>query len=1019
MLRFATSSTAALVAAMLATPAHAQLTAPAPTPQAQGAPAPGTATEPAPTAAEVAAAPEQASEIVVTGSRLATGFAMPTPVAVISAEDLQKTAPNSIAESLRQIPSLSNSVLSTNSGTASGVSQTNGQSLLNLRTLGPNRTLVLLDGARLGATNVVNSVDINVIPQELVKRVDVVTGGASASYGSDAVSGVVNFILDTRYEGFKAELSGGITSYGDAANWHATATFGRKFGENFHVVASVDVFRLDGIPYGLTGRDWQDNPVGQWPNAVAGGLPTSLTLPNTRSSVATYGGVVTAVSGCPAGASGDACRGFANQQFLPGGVLAPFNRGQFAGTQYAQGGDGALVINGLSPDIKRESAFLHAELDLTPELILWGQGILARNYTRNEGQTPVQNLQTVFRIFEGNPFLPASIASQFDALPGTQSFTLSRYDRDMDRVTVLGISRVSRVAGGLKGSLSDRWSFDSTVSYQHTKQELDIYNTVQRNLYAASDAVRNPQTGQIVCRSQFFTPNGTFVPGGTGQDPGCVPLNLFGDGAVTQEASDYVMDWNTADIVLNQVSAEVNFRGDLGDRFNLGAGPISIAFGGAWRKLTAERTVDALSAINIDFTGLRVCNATSTPACPATTTSYPTTLDGRYGGYQFYNPSPLSGEVSVYEGYGELGIPLLRDKSFAQSLDVTLAGRYTHYSQSGWQPTWKLGLNWTVVDGLRFRSTYSADSRAPSVLELFNTASVTQGRNRVPCLTCAGSIVSAGQNIALGNPDLSPEKARTLTAGVVLSPKFAPGLQVSVDYYQIKLKNSIIALGPQTIVDLCFQGEAVACSQILVNGQPVTNTTGITANDFVLVYDRLLNFAQEETSGIDFEVAYRTPLFSGQFSANLSGNYLISAKLRSGCATTVGVDLVGYIASCGATFGSFPRLKARLALNWENDVFGVYLQERFISGGKKDPSLVEGIDISENDVEPTFYTDLNFTVRPGGKDSRVEAFLHITNLFDQDPRPTLSRSRSSIEPSDLNLYDALGRRFVLGVRVAL
>jgi outer membrane receptor protein involved in Fe transport len=1012
MHRLALSSTAALVAAMLAAPVQAQVKEPdaASSPESLAT---------APSAAEAADATEQGREIVVTGSRLASGFAMPTPVTVVSSEDLQKTAPNSIAESLRQIPALSNSVLSTNSGTASGVSQTNGQSLLNLRTLGSNRTLVLLDGARLGPTNVVNSVDINIIPQELVKRVDVVTGGASASYGSDAVSGVVNFILDTRYQGLKGELSAGATTRGDGGNWHASGTFGHAFGDNFHVVGSVDIFRLRGIPFGFTDRDWQDNPVGQWPNPVAGATPTSLTLPGTRSSVASYGGVISAVSGCPAGATGNACRAFANQQFLPGGGLAPFNKGEFAGTQYAQGGDGALVTNGLTPDIKRESFFAHAEFDAAPGLTLWAQGIYARNFTRNEGQTPVQNLQTVFRIFEGNPYLPASIASVFDALPGTQSFTLSRSDLDMDRVTVRGVSRVARGAGGLKGKLSDRWSFDTTVAFQRAKQELDIYNTVQRNLYAAADAVRNPQTGQIVCRSQFFTPSGTFVPGGTGQDPGCVPMNLFGNGAVTQEASDYVMDWNTADIVLKQTTAELNVRGDLGDRFNLGAGPISVALGGAWRRLTADRTVDALSAINIDFTGLRVCSPTSTPACPTTLTAYPSTLQGRYGGYQFYNPSPLSGEISVYEAYGELGVPILRDKPLFRSLDATLAGRYTHYSQSGWEPTWKLGLNWTVVDGLRLRSTYSADSRAPSVLELFNTASVTQGRNRVPCITCTGSIVSAGQNIALGNPDLSPEKARTLTAGMVLSPRFAPGLQVSVDYYQIKLRDSIIALGPQNIVDLCYQGEQVACSQITVNGHPITTTTGITANDFVVVFDRLLNFARERTSGIDFEVAYRRPLGSGRFSANLSGNYLIEAKLRSGCATTVGVNLVGYIASCGATFGSFPRIKARLGLNWENDWFGAFLQERYISGGKKDPTLVEGVDISENDVKRTFYTDLNFNLRPEGKDGRLELFFQITNLFDQDPRPTLVRSRSSIEPSDLNLYDALGRRFVAGVRINL
>lgn len=990
----------------MAAPAWAQdATLPAPEAQDQTpASAPEAAAEPTASAAD----------IIVTGSRLASGFSMPTPVTIVAATDLQKAAQGSIAESLRQIPALSTSVLGTNSGTGSGTSQTNGQSLLNLRGLGPNRTLVLLDGARIGPTNVLSSVDINILPQQLIKRVDVVTGGASASYGSDAVSGVVNFVLDTKFEGVKLEASAGETTRGDADNWHLLAAVGHSFGDSARIIASADIYRMDGIPYGKTGRKWMDEPMGQWPNPVPGATPTSLTLEGARSATAGYGGTISAISGCPAGATGATCRGLAGQQFLQGGTLAPFNPGANAGSQFGVGGDGAIVTNGLSPQIKRESFFAHGEVDVTPDVTLWAQGTYARNYTRNEAQIPVQNLQVPFRIFEDNAYLPAGVASVLAATPGTQSFTLSRYDADMDKIVVLGVSKVLRGAAGLKGSLGGNWSFDSTAAYQHTTQDLNIYNTIQRNLYAASDAVRNPATGEIVCRSTYFTANGTFVPGGTGQDVGCVPLNLFGPNSVSQEASDYSMGWNTAHITLNQVSAEVNLRGDLGEGLSLGAGPISIATGAGYRRLTARREVDDLSAINIDFTGLRVCSPTSTPACSTTVTSYPAGLQGRYGGYQYYNPSPLSGRVTIYEFYGELGIPLLKDKPFFQSLDATVAGRYTHYSQSGWEPTWKFGLNWTVNSDVRLRATYSADSRAPSVLELFNTASVSQGRNRTPCVDCAGSIVSGGQNISIGNPNLSPEKARTLTAGVVLTPSFVPGLQLSTDYYEIKLKDSIIALGSQNLIDMCYRGEQVACQQITVNGNPITTTQGITANDFVVVYDQLLNYAHEFTSGIDFEAAYRRPVGKGNLSLSFNGNLLLKAKLRTGCASVAGTDLVGYIASCGTTFGAFPRFKGRFSVNYDIGKFGIYVQERFISGGKKDPTLTEGVDITQNDVPATWYTDLNLSYRPA---EPVEIFLQITNLLDQDPRNTLLRSRSWIEPSDLTLYDALGRRFVAGVRL--
>lgn len=967
-----------------------------------------------------ASSEDDSSSIVVTGSRLATGFAMPTPITVLSSEELRLASASSLAESLRQVPALSNSSLSTNSGSGSAIGQTNGQSLLNLRGLGATRTLVLLDGYRIGVTNVVNSVDSNIIPQNLIRQVDVVTGGASASYGSDAVSGVVNFILDTRFEGLKLEGSVGITSRGDAENWSISGAFGHQFSDSVRLIASAEIYRLQGIPYGETDREWYDQAVGQWPNPVTGAVPSSLTLPGVRASTAGYGGTISAVSGCPSGIAGDACRALAGQQFAAGGALAPFNRGQFAGQQFSVGGDGAIVTNGLTPDIERESVFAHLEVDVLPDVTLWVQGIGARNWTWNEAQIPVANLTTPFRIFEGNPLLPSGVASVLGGVSGTQSFTLSRYSLDMDPVTVKGRTRVMRGSAGIKGSLDERWSFDGALAFQDTRQDLDIYNTIQRNLYAASDVVRHPTTGLPVCYSQFYTPSGTFVPAGTGLDAGCVPLDLFGPDRVSQAASDYVMDWNTADISLRQTSADFNIRGALGENLAFTSEPISLALGGGYRRLTANREVDALSDINIDFTGLRVCNATSTPNCSGTQTSYPTSLQGRYGSYQYYNPSPLSGQVSVYEFYGELGVPLVEDAPLFQSLAATFAGRLTHYSQSGWEPMWKLGLNWTLDDNVRFRTTYSADTRAPSVLELFDTATVSQGRNRVPCSTCASNIVSAGQNIAQGNPNLSPEKARTLTAGIVLSTEFLPGFQASVDFYRIRLKDSIVRLGPQVIVDLCAEGDQNFCSQIEVNGNPVTSTSGIGASDFVVVFDRSLNFARETTSGLDFEAAYSGALGAGDLSVRLTSNYALQAKVAGGCSSVRGTNLVGHIASCGNTNGAFPRVRARLGVNYDIGAFGIYLQERYISGGKKDPDLVEGIDVSENDVPATFYTDLNLSYQLGqvlGGESEV--YLQVTNLLDQDPRPTLIRSRSWIEPSDLNLYDALGRRFLLGVRFTM
>jgi hypothetical protein len=178
---------------------------------------------------QIAQADTSDNELVVTGSRLATGFSTPTPVTVVDSAQLVQSAPTSLGEGMAQLPALAGSTQNTASGQGSANSQTNGQNLLNLRRLGSNRTLVLLNGQRIGVTNVVGSADVNIIPSGLVKRVEVVTGGASASYGSDAVAGVVNFLLDTTFEGLKFDVSGGVTSYGDSANGKGSATFGRSF----------------------------------------------------------------------------------------------------------------------------------------------------------------------------------------------------------------------------------------------------------------------------------------------------------------------------------------------------------------------------------------------------------------------------------------------------------------------------------------------------------------------------------------------------------------------------------------------------------------------------------------------------------------------------------------------------------------------------------------------------------------------------------------------------------------------
>jgi outer membrane receptor protein involved in Fe transport len=935
-------------------------------------------------------APVSNADIVVTGSRLATGFSMPTPVTAVAADDLAKTAPTAVAESLQQLPALSGTEVSSSSGRGSGNSQTNGQSTLNLRGMGSERTLVLFNGARLGPTNVVGSVDVNIIPRQLIQRIDIVTGGASASYGSDAVAGVVNFVLDTHFTGLKLGATKGVTTYGDNPNTSLSGAFGTGIGDSFRIIGSIDYFKSKGISYGLNGRDWMDHPTAGYPNPVAGGV-ANIMAPDVRVANASYGGLITAVSGCPAGAAGAACSGLKGMEFVGDGVLQPFGYGTQVGSAFMSGGNGPIATNGISPDEKRISAFAHAEYDFAPEHSFWFEGMYSRSYTYTGAQPARQNAATAFTIYEGNAYIPSSVASLFAATPGTQSFKLSRYAIDWPSTDVRGITKVLRGAAGLKGSLGSGWTYDAMVAYQHAHQDLDIFNTIENRKYAAADAVVDPTSGNIVCRVTLTNPD---------LYPGCVPINLFGNNVSNKAATDWFMGWNTADINLNQTSGEINLRGDLG--FGLPAGSISTAFGGAARKLTARRTVDALSDDFIDGTGIR---------------GFPSSLQGRYGSYQFYNPSPLSGKVTVYEFYGELGIPLIADTPFFQSLDATVAGRYTHYSTSGWEPTWKLGLNWTVNPAIRFRVNYSQDSRAPTVLELFNTAQVTTLNAVAPFSTAGTQYKLGGQAITVGNPNLDTERAKTLTAGVVLSPPFIPGLQLSVDYYRINVKDAIATPGAQRVIDYCHDGQTSYCDLIKFENAAVTPAIldSLRADDPLFVTVPMLNFANARNSGIDAEMLYRIPLGRGDLRLRASGTLLLDVRDPEGCIGNGQDEVGGHGLSC-----AYPRLRGNMSATYTNGPFSLFLQERFIKGGLKDPSLVEGVTLDNNRVPDVWYTDLNLTMKMGkGLGGEAEMFFNITNLFDRDPPPTTTASRSWVEASNPALYDLLGRRFVVGVRFTM
>ncbi|MEJ1969164.1 MAG: TonB-dependent receptor [Rhizomicrobium sp.] len=925
------------------------------------------------------APPPDVETVTVTGSRLSgSGFETPTPVTIVSADALKNAAPANLADALNQLPQFSGSTFATTGGGGNASAQANGQNLLSLRGLGPTRTLVLFDGRRLPATNQNGSTDIDVIPQNLVSHVDVVTGGASAAYGSDAVAGVVNFALDTKFVGLKADVHSGVSTYGDSPLGEISAAYGVSLlGDRLRVVASADYFLEGGI--GILDSDdrpWFQFNSGQIPNPVAGAKPSVIRIPNIRSSVGSNGGLIT--SGPLKGT-----------QFLDGGVSAPFNYGTVTGTSFQSGGDGGDPRNGISPDQRHSNAFLHSEYDLNDWLTFYAEGMYSHERTRIDASIiPEVGAGGQFTIFSGNPFIPADIqaAMTTDKLA---SISVGRYLAEAPPDVIDFQTEVKRILVGAKGDfgmLAGNWHYDVYYEQGGSDQAGGQFNLPNlRNLYAAADAVVNPATNQIVCRSNYYNGN-VFVPGGTGMDPGCVPLNIFGKNSASQQAINYIIGNSVKDLHLEQQVVSLNLSGDLGPDFNLGAGPIDVATGFEYRRETANQTVDADSSTVFSAAGLR---------------GVPTSLAGakRLGLWQFNNQQPLSGSYDIKEVYAEIGVPLLHDLPAAKSIDANAAVRYTDYSQSGGVTTWKYGVNWLVVDDLRLRGTVSQDIRGPNLLDLFNAQTQTN-QNAIYPVSTAGKTTQVTV-IASGNPTLAPEKALTHTVGVVLAPRWIDGFQASIDYYHIGISDAIGTLPFQNAIDQCFQGNAMVCSQITVN-----------PDGTLIVRTPEENLSTQQTAGYDMEADYTTPLADGALTLRALATHLLSAYTVAPGATIRTPTLASPTA---------PRWKGTLSATYSDDTFTVFAQERWISASLIDPTKKEGIDVSLNRIPTIFYTDVTLKYRLPIDvlgDKPQELYLTVNNLFNQQPPVSGGNPTTYSVPVNF-AYDVIGRYFTVGMRIAM
>jgi len=901
-------------------------------------------------------------DIVVTGSRIVRGgFEQPTPVAVVTTAELIKTAPGNIAEGLNQLPVFQNSINNNQQQFTQGNRQRTGN-YLNLRSLGTQRVLVLLDGQRLPPSGTNGGVDVNLIPQLLTQRVDVVTGGASAVYGSDAVSGVVNFVIDSRFKGLKAQAQRGISSRGDNGSYRLSLAGGVSLlDDRLHLIASAERFHSDGLQK-------SDRPIiARSIQTVGAGTSISpfFVADNIRFGVLSDGGVLR---------DGP----FANtRQFDANGNLIPFNRGTVLSSGQFQGGDSAIVGSDcctITPSSTASQVFGRATYEVTDNVEVFAQA--GYNWSSNS-DNPIPFIRTDLPIFQGNAFLtPAQNATIF---PASGQLRLGKIMNYRPGTEITQYSDSLYINTGIKAEFGGlHW----TAGYIHgeTKFRTTNVTTDNQKLYAALDAVRDP-SGNIVCRATLTNP---------GLYPGCVPLNVFGTGRESDAAYNYILGVSEYKVVNKMDSFQASVAGDL---FEGWAGPISFAFGGEYRKQSLRQTSNSDPAL-LDTPAERAAYFAGLRGVAAG--------DLKFGGL---NISPASGSYNVKEVFAELNVPVLKDSAVG-SLELNGAGRVTDYSTSGTVKTWKIGGLYDPIDGVRFRATYSRDIRAPTLFELFGgqTISTLVVNDRQ-----TGNPTATTRGIAGSNANLDPEIAKTFTAGLVLKPSFVPGLSVSADYYDIKISDAITTpYSAFQALDLCTnsQGTAPACSQISrdANGQLTEIRT------------LLENVAVTSLSGIDVEARYSRPLGSGRLNLSASANRLISFEQQNAPGQPIS-QFEGTSDFNDVQFPlPLPKWRAAFNLGYENDWIATNVQERVIGGYKRSAQFV----YVDNDVPAVWYTDFNLTFKVKAGNTNFELFGTVNNLFDKDaPIVPVTRTPGLTVPTIRSTYDIIGRYITIGARVRL
>jgi outer membrane receptor protein involved in Fe transport len=932
---------------------------------------------------------EPAGDIVITGSRIVSPSATAaSPLQSIGAAQIQQSGAVNVQDVLLQNPTFGEPGISrTNSSFAT---QSAGVATVNLRNLGEDRTLVLVNGRRfVSGVPGSSAVDLNVIPTQFLDRVDVLTGGASAVYGSDAVAGVVNFVYKTKFNGLQVDAQEGISQYGDGNDRQVNVLAGKNFAGGRGNIMLFGGYSKQGT---VLKRDRfteaGSTAVDQTNLGLITGRDEDLFTPTTLLSGFTPGGRFYAGNSVFTYGSDNvltdctttSCGGYnrSDARYL----AVPVERFVFAGRGNYQASD-ALNFFVEANYAKTRANTVIEPFPLSSDLVDIPTG----------GQIPIETV--VGGVTYRNPFVPDAIynAATDTNGDGLRDIFFDRRLADFGPRTSRASRDLFRIAGGVNGRfLNDKFNYElygiygQTIENQTGSGQFNSLNFTQ-----ALNAYRDPATGQIVCADP------------AARAAGCIPANIYGIGSLASAAS-YIEAPTTLRSKITQTVAGGNVSGKLFSIF--GADPVGFSIGAEYRRETSSNVFDLLTQ-----QGLNGNNA-----LPST-----------------------SGHFDVYEGFAETIVPLLQDRPFFHSLSIRGAVRVSHYSTVGTTFSYNYGGEWSPIQDIRFRVMNARSVRAPNINELFQPpqqdfptglsdpcagiTATTTGTLATNCRAAPGVSANIAANGAFtvnqadlqgitsfggGNPNLQEEKGNSFTAGVVINPRSIHALRnlvLTVDYFNIRIKDAIVTTPLQFILNQCYNQSVQSFCNLIVRRPAAIGANSAGSLDEVNTSPT--NSGGAKTSGIDVAIDWRQRLLGGDLTLHGAYTHLL---------TGYSIPLPGSPRDYFAGEIGAPKDKFSITTGYDMGGIGLTLTGTYIGRSSLDDQIT-GARPGTNplyEVSPEFYLDgqIRFRTRNG-----FEFYVGGDNLLNNQPPFLGDLGSTAGQATDTSTYDPLGRRYYAGVRI--